>query len=62
MDVMSQPRWEDFEFQYLKNNRFGYLGIGKTEREKSGGDLSFYLTERGVRLEDEPGTDGLSFV
>lgn len=62
MDVMSQPRWEDFEFSYLKNNRFGYFGIGKTEREKNGGDLSFYLTERGVRLEDEPGTDDLSFV
>lgn len=63
MEIMARPRWEDYNFQYLKNNRFNYFGNGKTLREKNGGDLSYYLSERGYHYEDESSTkDSLSAV
>jgi hypothetical protein len=63
MEVMSEPRWEDYNFEYLKDNRFSYFGIGKTHREMIGGDLAFYLSEKGLTWEDEPDlNDGLAFV
>lgn len=63
MEVMSEPRWEDYNFEYLKGNRFSYFGHGKTHREMIGGDLSFYLSEKGLTWEDAPNPDdGLAFV
>jgi len=57
MEIMARPRWEDYNFQYLKSNRFNYFGIGKTMREMNGGDLSYYLSERGYQYEDEPSSN-----
>ncbi|OAP58400.1 hypothetical protein AYL99_07490 [Fonsecaea erecta] len=48
LELMSQPRWEDWDFTYLARNRFQFLGRGKTEREVKGGDLAYYLTEPGA--------------
>ncbi|KAJ5946109.1 hypothetical protein N7454_002948 [Penicillium verhagenii] len=34
MKVFSNPRWEDFEYEYLNENPMGWLGDGWTENEK----------------------------
>ncbi len=43
LELMQQPRWEDWDFTYLTQNRFHFLGYGKTEREVKGRDLAYYL-------------------
>ena len=43
LEMMDEPRWEDWEIKYNTGNRFSYMGNGKTEREMNGGDLSWYL-------------------
>ncbi|KAJ8508460.1 hypothetical protein ONZ45_g9267 [Pleurotus djamor] len=47
VDVLSQPRWEDYNFERLDKvvkNRFYYFGCGRTKNEKiPGGDLATYL-------------------
>ncbi|OAG37610.1 hypothetical protein AYO21_08218 [Fonsecaea monophora] len=48
LELMARPRWEDWDFTYLRPNRFSFLGRGKTERECCGGDLAYYLTEPGA--------------
>ncbi|KAM0251715.1 hypothetical protein ACHAQJ_008036 [Trichoderma viride] len=48
MELLGEPRWEDFSIEYKTSNRFQYLGRGKTYREISGGDLAWYITEPGV--------------
>lgn len=48
LELMSKPRWEDWEITYTTPNRFQYLGNGKTEREERGGDLSYYLRQPGA--------------
>ncbi|KAK1761804.1 hypothetical protein QBC33DRAFT_582134 [Phialemonium atrogriseum] len=47
LELMSTPRWEDYDIEYLTGNRFQFLGAGKTEREESGGDLAYYLQQPG---------------
>lgn len=42
-DLLSEPRYEDYDISYLTRNRFGFLGNGFTTREYNGGDLSYYL-------------------
>ncbi|KAH8810649.1 FAD/NAD-P-binding domain-containing protein [Xylogone sp. PMI_703] len=42
-DLLSEPRYEDYDISYHSGNRFGYLGNGFTIREYNGGDLSYYL-------------------
>ncbi|KAJ5657541.1 uncharacterized protein N7484_001190 [Penicillium longicatenatum] len=34
MKVFSNPRWEDFEYEYLNDNPMGWIGDGWTENEK----------------------------
>lgn len=34
MKVFSNPRWEDFEYDYLNDNPMGWIGDGWTENEK----------------------------
>ncbi|KAJ5560246.1 hypothetical protein N7513_002645 [Penicillium frequentans] len=34
MKVFSNPRWEDFEYDYLNENPMGWIGDGWTENEK----------------------------
>ncbi|KAL4807424.1 hypothetical protein BDV18DRAFT_168298 [Aspergillus unguis] len=48
MEVIDKPRWEDWSIKYLRRNRFSHLGNGKSRREVYGGDLSYYLSERGL--------------
>jgi hypothetical protein len=45
---MSEPRWEDFEIEYVSPNRFQYLGTGMTEIEEKGGDRAWYLAQPGA--------------
>ncbi|KIW94684.1 uncharacterized protein Z519_04661 [Cladophialophora bantiana CBS 173.52] len=48
LELMSEPRWEDWNFEYKTQNRFQYLGRGKTQRETTdGADLAWYITESG---------------
>jgi hypothetical protein len=47
LELMSSPRWEDFDIEYLTHNRFQYMGSGKSLKEDSGGDLAYYLTQPG---------------
>ncbi|KAM6479934.1 FAD/NAD(P)-binding domain-containing protein [Trichoderma sp. SZMC 28011] len=55
IELLSQPRWEDFKIQYQSENRFQYLGMGKTFREVTGGDLSWYVTEPGANQDNQAG-------
>ena len=48
LELMSEPRWEDWKIEYKSQNRFQYLGKGKTLREiTDGADLAWYMTESG---------------
>ncbi|KAG4410689.1 hypothetical protein IFR04_016172 [Cadophora malorum] len=44
MDVLKDPRWEDFKWTYDGGNRFSFLGNGRSQIE-SGGDLAYYLEQ-----------------
>lgn len=35
IDMLAQPRWEDYDYEY-RDNRFAYLGNGKTLNETMG--------------------------
>ncbi|KAH8816619.1 hypothetical protein F5884DRAFT_873328 [Xylogone sp. PMI_703] len=48
MELLSTPRWEDYEIRYTSSNRFQYLGRGKSSIEGTGGDLAWYVTEPGA--------------
>jgi len=43
MELLSAPRWEDFDIEYHTLNRFQYLGRGKSRGEGTGGDLAWYV-------------------
>ncbi|KAF3479651.1 uncharacterized protein GIQ15_06627 [Arthroderma uncinatum] len=46
-DVMSEPKFEDYEIEYWSGNRWGYLGSGFTTEEFDGeSDISYYLNCR----------------
>lgn len=49
LELMSTPRWEDYDIKYLSSNRYNFLGNGKTRRETEGGDLAYYVSEPGAR-------------
>jgi hypothetical protein len=49
LEIMSTPRWEDYEIRYLNKNRFTYFGNGRTQRELEGRDLAHYLTKPDLR-------------
>ena len=42
-EILESFRVEDFDIEYRSANRFCFMGNGTTMREKSGGDLSFYM-------------------
>ncbi|KIW15131.1 hypothetical protein PV08_07918 [Exophiala spinifera] len=42
-DVLSSPRFEDYEIEYQSGNPFNWLGNGFALCEFNGGDLSYYL-------------------
>lgn len=35
MKVLSNPRWEDFDYEYLHDKPLGWLGNGWTDNEKN---------------------------
>ncbi|KAI1081666.1 hypothetical protein F5B20DRAFT_534885 [Whalleya microplaca] len=41
--MLEEPRYEDYEWQGLKHNRFSYLGNGFSVREGSGRDSTYYF-------------------
>jgi hypothetical protein len=46
---MSNPRWEDWNFDCIGGNRFRFLGHGKAAIQMiPGGDLAYYLSEPGA--------------
>jgi cation diffusion facilitator CzcD-associated flavoprotein CzcO len=48
LELMSKPRWEDFDIEYLVRNRYDFLGNGRTRRELEGWDLAYYVQEPGA--------------
>ncbi|KAI3573497.1 hypothetical protein IWW34DRAFT_837550 [Fusarium oxysporum f. sp. albedinis] len=45
-EATREPRYEDFEIEYLTKNRFQYLGNGFTQLERDGkGDLTWFLSD-----------------
>jgi hypothetical protein len=42
-DVLSSPRFEDYEIEYHSGNPFNWLGNGFALCEFNGGDISYYL-------------------
>jgi hypothetical protein len=49
LELMSNPRWEDWNFDYIGGNRFQFLGHGKAAIQMvPGGDLAYYLSEPGA--------------
>ncbi|KAK5065111.1 hypothetical protein LTR84_000947 [Exophiala bonariae] len=50
MDLLKEPRFEDYEIVYQHGNPFGFLGNGFSIKEFDGSDLSYYLG-----TDDDPG-------
>lgn len=47
MEVLANPRWEDFDYEYENpKSRFSFLGNGATREESSGGDRAAHLRKR----------------
>lgn len=42
-DLLKEPRYEDYQIEYLSGNPFGFLGNGFSIKEYDGSDLSWYL-------------------
>jgi len=54
MKVIQNPRWEDFNYEYLDHNcRFSYFGNWMTYTEVSGAERAWYLRDR-LHLLDNP--------
>jgi hypothetical protein len=49
-DVLSTPRYEDYDIEYKSGNPFGFFGNGFHKMEYDGSDLSYYLGD-----ENHPG-------
>ncbi|KAJ3543305.1 hypothetical protein NM208_g3643 [Fusarium decemcellulare] len=45
MEMIENPRWEDFDIDYLHSNPFTFMGNGISQRETTGQDLTFYLDD-----------------
>ncbi|KAG4410692.1 hypothetical protein IFR04_016175 [Cadophora malorum] len=47
--VLKNPRWEDFQYEYLSNNKVAWLGDGWTVDEKlEGGNRSWHLDSENI--------------
>ncbi|KAK0462957.1 uncharacterized protein EV420DRAFT_1639049 [Desarmillaria tabescens] len=44
MEALASPRWEDWNFVPLYQNRFSFLGNGESSIEAAGGDRAYYIT------------------
>lgn len=43
LEIMREPRYEDFEFKYRSRNRFTYFGDGRAPVEARGEPLGWYM-------------------
>jgi hypothetical protein len=43
LELLKAPRYEDYEIEYLEDNRFAFLGNGFATREEDGRDITNYL-------------------
>ena len=50
MDLLKEPRFEDYTITYEHGNPFNFLGNGFSTKEFDGSDLSYYLG-----TDDSPG-------
>jgi hypothetical protein len=44
--ALEKPRLEDFEYEYVDGNDFGWLGDGWSERETKNLDKAYYSQSR----------------
>lgn len=44
LETLASPRWEDWIFVPLYQNRFSFLGNGESSIEAAGGDRAYYIT------------------
>jgi cation diffusion facilitator CzcD-associated flavoprotein CzcO len=51
MDLLAEPRYEDYSISYVGGNPFGFLGNGFSTKEFDGSDLAYYLG-----TDDAPGS------
>ena len=51
--ALERPRWEDFEYEYVDGNPWGWFGDGWSERDRdNAADKTYYLD--GQRMLDQP--------
>ena len=43
MEIMKQPRYEDFDYKFRTRNRFRYFGDGRAPVEAKGEPLGWYM-------------------
>lgn len=43
MELLENPRYEDYDIRYWNENKFAFLGNGFTTREEDGRDITYYL-------------------
>ncbi|CAG8886462.1 unnamed protein product [Penicillium egyptiacum] len=48
LKALSQPQWEDFEYEYSDGNETGWLGDGWTQAERTGDFHAWYLDDEHV--------------
>ncbi|KAJ5403026.1 uncharacterized protein N7487_008922 [Penicillium crustosum] len=49
-EAMKDPRYEDYDIEYLSGNTWGWLGCGFTLKEYDGSDIAYY-----IGTEEHPG-------
>lgn len=59
MQILERPRYEDYEIEYLDENRFAFLGNGFDTREFDGRDITNYLGLLGEEDRQPEYDDGL---
>ncbi len=57
MKTFAHPRWEDFEYEYLHDNPFGWVGNGWTKNEKEKNVNVDYLDLDHIDFPAIPGKD-----
>ncbi|KAK7455091.1 hypothetical protein VKT23_010961 [Stygiomarasmius scandens] len=49
LELLSDPRWEDWNYTYKYSSRFSFLGNGTSSGENTGGDLVPYIKMEDIR-------------
>ena len=58
MKVFKQPRWEDFDYEYVNDNPFGWIGDGWTDNEKNNKINVDYLDDDQIEFPALSETEG----